>query len=95
MKSQKYAGGLISIIWVGIRDITLKLFQRLSTGKTARRSISLEFHVANHSVDFEGSHITLHNVCAVQWRMFSTLRDIMSTTGDIMINVGEGLWENN
>ena len=95
MKSQKYAGGRISIIWVGIRDITLETLSEASTGKTARRSISLEFHVANHSVDFEGSQITLHNVCAVQWGMFSTLGDIMSTTGDIMINVREGLWENN
>ena len=25
----------------------------------------------------------------------STLRDAMSTPGDIMINVGEGHWENN
>ena len=27
--------------------------------------------------------------------VFSTLGDIMSTPGDIMINVGEGHWENN
>ena len=27
--------------------------------------------------------------------VFSTLGDIMSTPGDVMINVGEGHWENN
>ena len=32
--------------------------------------------------------LTLYNVCAVPWGVFSTVGDIMSTVGDIMSTVG-------
>ena len=32
--------------------------------------------------------ITLYNVCAVPWGVFSTMGDIMSTVGDILSTVG-------
>ena len=32
--------------------------------------------------------LTLYNVCAVPWGVFSTVGDIMSTVGDILSTVG-------
>ena len=37
---------------------------------------------------------TLHNVCAVH-RRDAVQRRMFSAPGDIMINVGDGHWENN
>ena len=60
----------------------------MSTGQTLTVFGEVPFHRKPLKVEESCNINTLYNVCAVPWRVLSTVGDILSTVGDILSTVG-------